>query len=249
MRIAKYDADERARRLEIADKPRELYMETHDREEILRALQGVYETSKAMRHEVKRQGNGVLIRWYVDGCDTPAPIGKPCAQCGDPIPAGKKSTAVYCSLDCLRLAESLKRKRERIESRKCAWCEGPIVGRKSTSIYCSLKCRTRQATMKRDGPIPVDRFCAHCAKPLSHTARRHKKTCGPRCKFALLYRKKEFRERCQRNSRETYWRKARRSCLYCGKPLTAESKFIGTCSDSCTRSAGQVKRQNERRAA
>jgi predicted nucleic acid-binding Zn ribbon protein len=73
--------------------------------------------------------------------------GRACYQCGQPIPAGARPEACYCSKRC-RQAASRARLRERsgrsalAPPERCSLCDGPIpTGVRPEARYCSKRCR------------------------------------------------------------------------------------------------------------
>jgi hypothetical protein len=73
--------------------------------------------------------------------------GRECCRCGQPIPAGARPEARYCSKRC-RQAASRARLRERSgraalqPPERCARCEGPMpTGVRPEARYCSQRCR------------------------------------------------------------------------------------------------------------
>jgi endogenous inhibitor of DNA gyrase (YacG/DUF329 family) len=83
-----------------------------------------------------------------------------CAQCGEPLPAGLRAEARYCSKRC-RQAASRARLKDRPPSppptatETCAWCDGPMpAGVRVEARFCSKRCRqgsSRHALRVRRG--------------------------------------------------------------------------------------------------
>jgi endogenous inhibitor of DNA gyrase (YacG/DUF329 family) len=81
---------------------------------------------------------------------TPAGAGKgsrSCERCGEPLPAGLRGEARYCSKRC-RQAASRARLKDRppfpppSAAEACAWCEGPMpAGVRVEARFCSKRCR------------------------------------------------------------------------------------------------------------
>ena len=81
-----------------------------------------------------------------------APAGAPeasrsCERCGEPLPAGLRAEARYCSKRC-RQAASRARLKDRPPSppptpaETCAWCDGPMpAGVRVEARFCSKRCR------------------------------------------------------------------------------------------------------------
>ena len=70
-----------------------------------------------------------------------------CERCGEPLPAGLRAEARYCSKRC-RQAASRARLKDRPSSpppspaETCAWCEGPMpAGVRVEARFCSKRCR------------------------------------------------------------------------------------------------------------
>ena len=70
-----------------------------------------------------------------------------CERCGEPLPAGLRSDARYCSKRC-RQAASRARLKDRPSSpppsppETCSWCGGPMPnGLRAEARFCSKRCR------------------------------------------------------------------------------------------------------------
>jgi hypothetical protein len=87
-------------------------------------------------------------------------LARACQRCGQPIAAGARPEARYCSKRC-RQAASRARLRERsgrsalAAPERCALCEGPMpAGRRPEARYCSKRCRqaASRARLRRAPP-------------------------------------------------------------------------------------------------
>jgi len=106
-----------------------------------------------------------------------APAGAPeasrsCDRCGEPLPAGLRAEARYCSKRC-RQAASRKRLKDRPLSpppgpaEACVWCGGPMpAGLRVEARFCSKRCRQassrhalrrRRRSSKTSGPDDTSR--------------------------------------------------------------------------------------------
>jgi predicted nucleic acid-binding Zn ribbon protein len=97
-----------------------------------------------------------------------------CERCGEPLPAGLRPEARYCSKRC-RQAASRARLKDRPPSlpprppETCSWCEGPMpVGLRVEAQFCSKRCR--QAASRH--ALRLRRGSARTSGPHEHVARR-----------------------------------------------------------------------------
>ena len=73
---------------------------------------------------------------------------KLCAKCNEPIPAGKRADARYCSTRCKKSVEYRKYYKPTGPTKRlyasCRACKGPIPGtKKLDAVYCSRACKVR----------------------------------------------------------------------------------------------------------
>jgi predicted nucleic acid-binding Zn ribbon protein len=116
------------------------------------------------------------------GRDTPAgapEASRSCERCGEPLPAGLRAEARYCSKRC-RQAASRARVKDRPPSpppgpvEACMWCGGPIpAGLRVEARFCSKRCRQassrhalRVRRNSRKTPAPRDTSHTRDAKAL-----------------------------------------------------------------------------------
>ena len=74
-------------------------------------------------------------------------VSRVCEQCGEPMPAGLRPEARYCSKRCRQAAsrERLKHQPPKPPSpppERCSWCGGPMpAGLRAEARFCSKRCR------------------------------------------------------------------------------------------------------------
>jgi len=70
-----------------------------------------------------------------------------CERCGEPLPAGVRSEARYCSKRCRQAVSRARLKLQPPKSpspppEKCSWCGGPMpAGVRAEARFCSKRCR------------------------------------------------------------------------------------------------------------
>jgi predicted nucleic acid-binding Zn ribbon protein len=118
-----------------------------------------------------------------------------CQQCSQPIPAGRRWGAKFCStkckqdsIDAAKHAEMLER-RAAARSRVCAWCREPLaVVTRHDMRFCSRTCgdawrndQTRLATLRVKQV--ARRPCDVCGQPIPPTRATTAIYCSPTCKM------------------------------------------------------------------
>jgi predicted nucleic acid-binding Zn ribbon protein len=103
-----------------------------------------------------------------------------CERCGEPLPAGRRAEARYCSKRC-RQAASRARLKDRPPSpspsppETCSWCGGPMPGGlRVEARFCSKRCR--QASSRHT--LRVRRSAAKTSSPHDSPRRRGAKAQG-----------------------------------------------------------------------
>lgn len=117
-----------------------------------------------------------------------------CRVCGRPIPPGKRSDAVYCSLGCQSTAGARRRRGLPIDTpeRTCPVC-GEALGHNLKQVYCSRRCAWRGQRRLAAGHSASarGRTCETCGGPISGNLQINARYCSDRCRgtaWARRYR-------------------------------------------------------------
>lgn len=154
------------------------------------------------------QDEGRAERSASKNCD-PNDLTHRCEHCGEPVPAGSRSSRKYCSQRCRDASathlEALARIEENMK-RKCLHCGGPMPADcRSDMDYCSKTC-TGKAHRLRIMARAEAKTCAHCRKSF-HPCKPDRKFCSQQCSASAQKRREAI------------------SCQQCGEPLLSAELY------------------------
>lgn len=189
-------------------------------------------------------------RWYYherQAVRRSAPEFRPglfCAECGQPVPKGRKTT---CSRKCQKAGER-KRYRAKLVPMDCAHCGETFMGRRwgrtKGARYCSLQCdcdAKRWRFMRRSSPIPwAD--CKGCGKRfVTHRGKLY-------CSSEDCYYKDRPGRPAQRFQQG--WRVfVGGNCCRCGETFLHFTYNTDLLPRHCSRSCAKADDKDRRRAA